>query len=202
MVPKIRPMEMPPSRAQVAGSGSRRLSPASAQFSYFGRKRIDSPRGDGPAIPKGSRVRWSRHSAGCRRSSPGGGGHVVHLLGLDLAANKLWPARKRLGANSSRAANRPRLLAVVIDSGCSLLCAGQPAATQSLVRPLPRSNGIYCIGPAIPGRARTSLMRVPAKASPTSAGPPPWPHRLWRRRHPALAWIRNCPRRRSLRCRS
>lgn len=80
------------------------------------------------------------------------GGHVVHLLGLDLAANKLWPARKRLGANSSRAANRPRLLAVVIDSGCSLLCAGQPAATQSLVRPLPRSNGIYCIGPVIPGR--------------------------------------------------
>lgn len=85
---------------------------------------------------------------------------------------------------------------------CSLLCAGQPAATQSLVRPLPRSNGIYCIGPVIRGRARTSLMRVPAKAGPTSAGPPLWPHRLWRRRHPALAWIRNCPRRRSLRCRS
>ena len=148
---------MPPSRAQVAGSGSRRLSPASAQFSYFGRNRLDSPRGDGPAIPKGSRVRWSRHSAGCRRSSPcgrkaGGGATLCTSSVLIWPQEQVMPARKRVGAASSRAANRPRLLAVVIDSGCSLLCAGQPAATQSLVRPLPRSNGIYCIGPVIPGR--------------------------------------------------
>jgi hypothetical protein len=90
MVPKIRPMEMPPSRAQVAGSGSRRLSPASAQLSYFGRKRLDSPRGDEPAIPKGSRVRWSRHSAGCRRSSPCGrkaGGGAT----LCTSSVLIWP---------------------------------------------------------------------------------------------------------------
>lgn len=56
------------------------------------------------------------------------------------------------GQSATPATNRPRLLVVVIDSGFSLLCAGQPAATQSLVRRLPRSNGIYCIGPVIPGR--------------------------------------------------
>lgn len=213
-------MEMPPSRAQVAGSGSRRLSPASAQLSYFGRKRLDSPRGDEPAIPKGSRVRWSRHSAGCRRSSPcgrkAGGGATLCTSSVLIwpqtsygQRGKDWeqtPLERPIGHASDQSAtpatNRPRLLAVVIDSGCSLLCAGQPAATQSLVRPLPRSNGIYCIGPVIPGRGSDLSYAGTAKAGPTSAGPPPWPHRLWRKRHPALAWIRNCPRRRSLRCRS